>query len=96
MGAFKVDIYTPAEIIQKDLDVESFAITTAVGDIAVLPDHASLVSKLSEGMLLIKQSKEKLAYKISTGVIKINKEKVLILSSFVQKIDDLKNIEFKF
>ncbi|MBF0297506.1 MAG: hypothetical protein HQK51_02230 [Oligoflexia bacterium] len=96
MGVFKVDIFTPAEIVQKDLEVESFSIPTAAGIITVLPGHASLVSKLNEGMFIIKQSKEKLCYKISAGLIKINKGHVLILSKNVKKVEDLKDIEFKF
>lgn len=88
MSSYLVDIYTPDNIVVKDFDAESLLIPTAAGLINVLPAHASLITELSAGNLLIQQGKKKVNYLIASGLCKVLADRILILTKKAEKVSE--------
>lgn len=75
----RLEIVTPEHRVL-DADVDAVTVTTASGEVGILPNHAPLISALKPGVLAysVKGVSEKLA--ISGGFIEVNANKVAVLA----------------
>ena len=80
MGYFTVDIYTPNSVKVKDMTADSLLIPTVKGQINVLPEHTHIITKLDTGILTIQGPADDKHFTITTGLCKVLKNKVTILS----------------
>ena len=86
---FQVSIYTP---FGKYLVTESdyLSVTTGMGVIGVLPNHAPLISTLEISKLTIKNGNSELKYAIGGGVINIKKDhSVTLLVDSIERSDEI-------
>ena len=86
---FKVEIYTP---YGKYLLTESdyLSVSTAMGVIGVLPNHAPLISTLEISKLILRNEKKESIYAISGGVIHIKKDhSVTLLVESIESQDEI-------
>lgn len=86
---FKVEIYTPyGKYLQTESDYLS--VSTAMGVIGVLPNHAPLISTLEISKLILRNGKKESLYAISGGVIHIKKDhSVTLLVESIESQDEI-------
>lgn len=78
---FHLEIITPDGIIYSE-QVDEVLVPTQKGQIAVLPHHVALYSKLAEGEAVIKKGGREKFIAVLGGILEVGKEKVSILSDY--------------
>jgi len=90
MSFFKLDIFTPSNIVAKEMDADSFLIPTVNGQINVLPEHTHVISKLGTGLLTVKKEGAKDEnFTVTSGICKVLHNKVTILSTTTERAKDV-------
>ncbi|MFZ4712892.1 MAG: ATP synthase F1 subunit epsilon [Bacteriovoracaceae bacterium] len=89
MSYFKVDILTPAGVVDKNIDATSVVISTVRGEIAILPEHTHLITELAPGIMTVKTDKGDRHFFLTTGIAKILKSKVTILAHTSEKAETI-------
>jgi F-type H+-transporting ATPase subunit epsilon len=80
MKDFKFSLYTPSGILVKDLVCNEAFIPTVKGEINVLPEHTHILSQLDTGIITLKTSSGDRNFSVTTGVGKVIKNEIIILS----------------
>ncbi len=103
METLKLSIVTPNGQIFSD-DVKSVTLPGKEGEFGVLPRHASLVSSLSVGVIVIEKENSTEAVAINWGHVKVSERSVDVLvdgaialtskedSEIAKNIEDAKNL----
>jgi len=73
-----IEILTPKKLEFKD-EAECIVLPTLAGEIAVLPNHDSLISVLKSGKIKIKNKDKENSFEIEGGVAEVAKNSVVIL-----------------
>ncbi len=89
MSYFKVDIFTPAGVVDKNIDASSVTLSTIRGEIAILPEHTHLITELAPGIMTVKTDKGDRHFFLTTGIAKILKNKVTILAHTSEKAESI-------
>ena len=92
MSYFSVNILTPYKVLAKEIPAQSLHIPTTRGEINVLPDHTHLIAKLDTGILICKGPTHDQKFMVTTGIVKVLKDKVTILAQVAEREEDI-NIE---
>ncbi len=69
--------------------VDEVVLPTTTGEIAILPNHAPLFTKLAEGEATIKQSGKDIHLAIFGGFVEVSKSKVTVLSDFAVRAESI-------
>ncbi len=83
-----VEITTPERTVFKET-ADSATIPTRDGEITVLPHHAPLVGILAPGALTLRSAGAETAIAVSTGVIEVAADRVLILADTAERAEEL-------
>lgn len=86
--SFHLEIISP-EGVSYDDNVEEVLLPTTTGQIAILPNHAPLFTKLSEGEATIIKDKKEIEIAIFGGFVEVTKQKVTVLSDFAVRADSI-------
>ena len=79
MEFFKLEIVTPGGVIF-DNNVKQVTLPGSEGEFGVLPGHATLVSLLDAGVIVIENSDgQEIAVAINSGYVKVDEEKTLCI-----------------
>lgn len=90
MSFFKVDVFTPAGTVDKNIDATSVVIPTVRGEITVLPEHTHLITELAPGILTVKGGAHgDRHFFLSVGIAKILKNKITILAHTSEKAQSI-------
>lgn len=89
MSYFKVDILTPDSVLGRDIPADSLTVPTEAGEINVLESHTHLVSTLSTGILTVSSGGNKTYFCLTSGIVKVLKDRVTILSRAAEKAEDI-------
>ena len=81
-------ILTPERVLY-DGTVEQVTIPTQSGEITVLPHHIPLVSLLKPGELIINREGDTVAMVVSTGMLHIGAQEVIILADTAERIEEI-------
>jgi F-type H+-transporting ATPase subunit epsilon len=89
----KLQLITPVGI-KRDEDIYEVILPTLEGEIGVLPGHEPLVALLDIGMMSVRQAKgdsdEAMEhFAVSTGIVEIDGQKVLILADEADEGDEI-------
>jgi len=91
-------LITPEEI-KKEGFAERISLPTALGEIAILPQHTPLITLLKAGEVKIKEGKEELYFAIGGGFAEVQKESRLIIlaesAEMAEEIDETRAQEAK-
>lgn len=87
-NSFFLEIVSPEGIIFQD-EVSQVSIPTTKGQITVLPHHASLFTKLSEGEVEILKEGRPTTIVISGGFLEIKNNSVHILSDYAIRAESI-------
>ncbi len=91
----QLEIITPEKIIYKG-DVDEIIVNTADGEIAVLPHHVNLFSKVMPGEVTLKVGGKNQYLAITGGFLEVSKNKVTMLADYAihaEEIDVEKALE---
>jgi F-type H+-transporting ATPase subunit epsilon len=84
-----LEIVTPEKTIFKDT-IDEIALNTADGEIAVLPNHVNLFTKVMPGEVAIKYAKNKEIFMaITGGFLEVSNNKVTLLADYAVRADDI-------
>lgn len=89
MSYFKVDILTPAGIVDKNIDAQSLTINTVRGEINVLPEHTHIITELAPGTVTVKTPNGDRHFFTTVGIVKILKDHVTILCDVSEKAEKI-------
>lgn len=84
MNTFNLSILAPERILLQDEAVESLIITTAEGEIEVLPGHADMVSTLETGRFVYRSSKGNVIGVISSGFLNVENGFVKVIAETIE------------
>src|SRR5215467_8856294 len=85
---FHLEVITPQKIIYQD-DIDEMIVGTADGEIAILPEHISLMSRVVPGELVIKKSKQTQYLGVTGGFLQVEKNKATILADYAIRAEDV-------
>lgn len=88
MAHIQFKIVTPERVVFEDT-VDAIILPTVEGEITILPHHIPIVSLLKAGVLRIQKGKEETPLAVSSGVIEVDGERVVVLADTAERADDL-------
>lgn len=83
-----LEIVTPEKIMYQG-EVDEIYVTTADGEIGILPHHVNLFTKLVPGELKLKISGKEQYMAITSGFLEVNKNKVTILADYAVHAEEI-------
>ena len=89
MSFFSVNILTPHKVLAKDIPAESLHIPTTRGEINILPDHTHLIAKIDTGVLTCKGPSLHQRFMVTTGIVKVLKDKITILAQVAERAEEI-------
>ena len=88
MQTFHLEIVSP-EGVSFTGDVREVVLPTTSGEIAVLPGHAPLFTRLAEGEAIVKNDKKTTSIAILGGFVEVGKTQVTVLSDYAVEADTI-------
>ncbi|OGH06043.1 MAG: ATP synthase F1 subunit epsilon [Candidatus Levybacteria bacterium RBG_16_35_11] len=86
--AFQFEIVTPEKIVFKD-EVDEILVNTEQGQIGVLQNHVSLLTRLVPGELTIKKGPRTQHLAVSGGFLEVGDNKATILADYALRAEDI-------
>ena len=83
-----LEIITPEKVVYKD-EVSEVVAPTVNGEIAILPNHVSLLTQINPGELIIKKGTTQQYLAITGGFLEIADNKISILADYAVKAQDI-------
>lgn len=75
------EIITPEKVVFSD-EVDEVIAPTAQGQIAILPHHVNLLSRVTEGELIIKKGQKEQYIAVMGGFLEVGNNKVSLLADY--------------
>ena len=89
MKQIKLKIVTPEKILLQD-EVAQILVSTALGQITILPNHLPLVAKLVSGEIIVKKDNhEEDLMAVSGGFIEVLPDQVVILADTAERAEEI-------
>lgn len=83
-----LEVITPEKVVFKD-EVSEVVVPTVTGQIAILPRHVGLFSKISPGELFIKKDGKEQILAITGGFLEVSKNHVTILADYAIRAENI-------
>lgn len=83
-----LEIITPEKVVLKD-EVDEVIVPTATGEIAILPNHAELLTKINPGELVIKKNGKNQSFAILGGFLEVINNHISILADYAIRAEDI-------
>lgn len=83
-----LEIITPLKVVYKE-EVDELVVPTKVGEITILPNHVSLLTKIIAGELIVKKGTILQSLAITGGFLEVSKNKVTILADYAVRSEDI-------
>ncbi len=83
-----LEIVTPEKTIFKET-IDEITLTTADGEITVMPSHVNLFTKVMPGEAIIKFNKKELFLAITGGFLEINNNKLTLLADYAVRAEEI-------
>jgi F-type H+-transporting ATPase subunit epsilon len=84
----QLDVITPVKKIFSD-EVDEVIVNTTSGQIAILPHHINLFTKVMPGEMIIKQKKDEQYLAITGGFLEVANNKITVLADYAVKSEDI-------
>jgi F-type H+-transporting ATPase subunit epsilon len=84
-----LEIVTPELIVVAEEGVESVTVPAAEGELTLLPHHASLMTALRPGPLVMRMGGAETDIALSGGFLEIHNDKVTILADTAERSDEI-------
>src|ERR1035437_2359448 len=83
-----LEIITPEKVVLKD-EVDEVIVPTITGEIAILPNHAQLLTKINPGELVIRKNGKDQSFAILGGFLEVIDNHVNILADYAIRAEDI-------
>ena len=83
-----LEIITPEKVVYKD-EVNEIVVPTANGEIAILPNHISLLTQIMPGELIVKKGTSLQSLAITGGFLEVNNNKISVIADYAIKAQDI-------
>jgi F-type H+-transporting ATPase subunit epsilon len=83
-----LEIITPEKVVLKD-EVDEIIVPTVTGEIAILPNHAELLTKINPGELIIRKNGKDQSFAILGGFLEVINNRISILADYAIRADDI-------
>lgn len=85
----KLTIATPLQEVYQN-DIDQLTVSTANGEITILPDHVPLIVPLELGQVMVKNNGNEVYHAISGGLLEVRHDnEVIILSNRAENASDI-------
>jgi len=84
----QLEVITPEKVVYKE-EVDEVIIPTENGQIAILPNHVGLVTKIIPGEMIVKSGKNEHLMAITGGFLEIANNQVSILAEYAIRAEDV-------
>jgi F-type H+-transporting ATPase subunit epsilon len=85
MQTFSLSIFAPERRLTQDEQVKSLILTTAKGEVEILPGHADMISRLETGRFAyVADSKPVVTGVISSGFVSVESGKVKVIAETLE------------
>jgi F-type H+-transporting ATPase subunit epsilon len=88
MPTLRLEIVTAERMVYSD-DVSVVVAPGSEGELAILPQHAPLLTMLQPGELRIKKDGEEIYLAISGGFLEVRPDKVIVLADAAERADEI-------
>ncbi len=90
MAKLSVDVITAERVVFSDTDIDAVVAPGEVGELTVLPSHASLITSLAPGEVRLKKAGEDETYMMVTGgFLEVRDDKVVILAESAERAEEI-------
>ena len=83
-----LDVITPEKTIYSG-EIEELAINTANGEIAILPHHVNLFTRIMPGEMIFKVNKKDQYLAVTGGFLEISDNVITVLADYAVKADEI-------
>lgn len=88
MSTFQFEIVTPDGIIFQE-EVDEVRLPTLQGQIAILPHHVPLYSRLGDGEAVIIKNGKEIIMAVLGGIVEVENDKTSIVSDYAVRADSI-------
>lgn len=83
-----LEIVTPEKIVYSE-EIDELTVPTTQGEITILPEHVSLVTRVTEGEMKVKIKGKSHFLAVTGGFLQIADNKITILAEYAVRSDDI-------
>lgn len=83
-----IEVITPEKVVYEG-EIDEVVVPTTTGQIGILPNHASLLSRVASGELIIKQHGREHLLAVHGGFLEVGENKVTILADYAVRSEDI-------
>lgn len=83
-----LEIITPEKVVLKD-EVDEVIVPTITGEIAILPNHAQLLTRINPGELIIRKNGKDQSFAILGGFLEIINNHISVLADYAVRAEDI-------
>lgn len=87
--ALHVTIVTAERSILAESGVDELIVPGALGELAILPQHAALITSLDAGELRVLRGADEIAMVVTGGFMEVNDDRVTILADAAERAEDI-------
>lgn len=84
----QLELITPEKVVLSQ-EIDELILNTPKGQIAILPHHANLLTKISPGEMIVKHRDKELYLAVTGGFLEISNGKISILADFAVKSEEI-------
>lgn len=88
MTKLSLEVITPTKIVLKE-EADEITVTTADGEISILPGHVDLFTKLVPTEMVIRNGDKTDYFAITGGFLEVSKNQVNILADYAVRAQDI-------
>lgn len=85
---FNFEIISPEKVVYKE-EVEEVIIPTTSGQVTILPNHATLISQVTFGEVVVKKNRKEYYIAVSGGFLDVNSNNVSILADYAVRSEEI-------
>ena len=83
-----LEIITPEKVVLKD-EVDEVIVPTITGELAILPNHAQILTKINPGELVIRKNNKDQSFAILGGFLEVVNNHISILADYAIRAEDI-------
>jgi F-type H+-transporting ATPase subunit epsilon len=85
---FNFEIISPQKVVYKE-EIDEVILPTTSGQLAILPNHAALMSQVSSGEVIVKKNGKEFYLAVSGGFLDVNNNNVSILADYAVRSEEI-------
>ena len=89
MAKLTVELVTPERHVLAEEDVDVVIAPGIEGELAILPQHAPLVTELNPGVIVLQRGDEELVLAVSGGFLEVLGDTVTVLADTSERLEEI-------